>query len=218
MANESMGLIGRKLGMTQIYDNEGNVLPCTVVEVGPNRVLQIKSTAGKDGYDALQLGWGTQKASRLSKALNGHLARSGGETPRWIAELRVSGATAGGFTVGQSIGAADVFTVGGLVDVTGTSKGRGFAGVMKRHHFRGFIRTHGTHEYFRHGGSVGTRLTPGMTLKGKKMGGRMGGEQVTTQNLRVVKVDAERNLVFVNGAVPGPKGGFVKVRKAIKAK
>ncbi len=216
MANLQIGLLGRKLGMTQIYEADGTVVPVTLVEVGPCRVLQVKSDTGKDGYNAIQLAWGTQKASRISKALTGHLARSSSEAPRWIAEIRVSAEAAASYTVGQTIGAADVFAVGGLVDVIGTSKGRGFTGVMKRHHFRGFIRTHGSHEYFRHGGSIGTRLTPGMTLKGKKMGGQSGNVQVTVQNIRVAKVDAERNVVFIHGSVPGPKGGLIKLRKSVK--
>jgi large subunit ribosomal protein L3 len=218
MANSQLGLIGRKLGMTQLFNADGTVTPVTVVEVGPNRVLQVKSTTGKDGYNAIQLGWGPQKASRISQPEAGHLAKTSSDAVRWIAEIRVSAEALAGITPGQTLGAADVFTEGALADVTGTSKGRGFGGVMKSHHFKGFIRTHGSHEYFRHGGSIGTRLTPGMTLKGKKMPGHLGAEQVTTQNIRIARVDAARNLVFLAGAVPGPKGGFIKLRKAVKAK
>ncbi|MCB9663363.1 MAG: 50S ribosomal protein L3 [Alphaproteobacteria bacterium] len=217
MANSQMGLLGTKLGMTQLFQEDGNVLPVTVLQVGPCRVLQVKSTEGSDGYDALQLGFGTQKAHRVSKAFTAHAKKTGESLPRWVSEVRVTADVASQYQPGQEVGAADVFETGTKVDVTGVSKGRGFAGVMKRYNFKGFIRTHGTHEFFRHGGSIGTRLTPGMVLKGKKMPGRMGGEQVTVQNLDVVKVDAERGLVFVRGGVPGPKGAFVKVRKAVKA-
>jgi len=167
MANKSTGLLGKKLGMTQIFDEKGDIVPVTVIDASGNGVSAVKSAAGPDGYTAVQLSKGERRESRV---------------------------------------------------VIGTSKGRGFAGVMKRHHFKGFIQTHGTHEYFRHGGSIGTRLTPGMTLKGKKMPGHMGAEQVTVQNLRVAKVDADNGLVFVHGGVPGPDGGDVIVRKAVKKK
>ncbi|HMV68855.1 MAG TPA: 50S ribosomal protein L3 [Myxococcota bacterium] len=216
MANQQPGLLGQKLGMTQLFESDGAVVPVTVVQVGPCRVLQVKTADSRDGYNALQLGWGTQKPERLRKPLLGHYAKSGEGAPRWAAEIRVTADEAARYTAGQTVSAADLFESGGHVDVTGTSKGRGFAGVMKRHNFRGFIRTHGSHEYFRHGGSIGTRLTPGMTLKGKRMPGHMGAEQVTVQNLRVVRVDAERGLLFLNGSVPGPKGGLIKVRKAVK--
>lgn len=217
MANSEMGLLATKLGMTQLYAEDGTVVPVTVLQAGPCQVLQVKTTDGKDGYDALQLGYGEQKASRLSKAFQGHAKQAGAETlPRHVAEIRVTPELASSHEAGQTVGAADVFSEGDFADVTGISKGRGFAGVMKRHNFRGFIRSHGTHEFFRHGGSIGTRLTPGHVLKGKKMPGRMGGKQVTVQNLKVAKVDAERNLVFVRGGVPGPNGGVIKVRKAVK--
>lgn len=217
MANSQMGLIGRKLGMTQLFEADGTVVPVTVVEVGPNRVLQVKTTESKDGYDAIQLGYGEQKAQRIGKALTGHFAKSGEGIPLHVAEIRLTAEAVAGFTAGQTIGAGDVFAAGQTVDITGTSKGRGFTGVMKRHNFAGFERSHGVHEYFRHGGSIGTRLTPGMTLKGKKMPGHYGSEQVTLQNIFVARVDAERNLLFLRGSVPGPKGGIIKVRKAVKA-
>ncbi len=219
MANESMGLLGRKLGMTQLFEEDGTVLPVTVVEAGPCTVLQVKTADGKDGYNALQLSFGSQKAHRLTKADLGHLKASGQDSspPSRIAEIRVGTDNLTGVEVGAKLSVEDVFTAGELVDVTGVSKGRGFAGVMKRYNFKGFIRTHGTHEFFRHGGSIGTRLTPGHVLKGKKMPGHMGSEQVTVQNLRVAKVDTERNLVFVQGGVPGPTGAMVVIRKAVKA-
>lgn len=216
--NESMGLLGRKLGMTQFFRDDGEVLACTVIEVGPCTVLQVKTDETKDGYNALQLGYGTQKASRVTKAETGHLAKSGTETPpSHVKEIRVSKDVAGKHEVGATVAVADVFEEGKTVDVTGQSKGRGFAGVMKRHNFAGFERSHGVHEFFRHGGSIGTRLTPGHVLKGKKMPGHMGAEQVTVQNLEVARVDAERNLLFVRGGVPGPKGAVVVVRNAVKA-
>lgn len=216
MANSQMGLIGRKIGMTQLFEESGVVVPCTVLEAGPNRVLQVKTDDTADGYNALQLGFGSQKDSRLTKAQRGHYAKTESASPRFVSEVRISREEAASFTPGQDLGAADVFKPGDIVDVIGTSKGKGFAGVMKKHNMAGFIRSHGTHEFFRHGGSIGCRLTPGHVALGTKMPGRMGGVQVTVQNLTVYRVDAERNLVFVQGGVPGPKGGFVKVRKAVK--
>jgi large subunit ribosomal protein L3 len=216
MANESMGLLGRKIGMTQLFEEDGNVIPCTVVEAGPCPVLQVKTSDTRDGYNAIQLGFGSQKSHRITKAQAGHYAKTEAGPPRWVREIRVSDSEAAGVTAGQTLTVADVFEVGKYVDVTGRSKGAGFAGVMKRYNFAGFIRTHGTHEFFRHGGSIGTRLTPGHVLKGKKMPGQMGNEMVTVQNLEVVRVDTERNLVFIRGAILGAKGGFVKVRRAVK--
>lgn len=216
--NESMGLVGRKLGMTQFFRDNGEVLACTVIELGPCTVLQVKTDETKDGYNALQLGFGTQKASRVNKPETGHLTKSGGPTPpSHVKEVRVSKDVVGQHEVGSTIAVADVFEEGKTVDVTGQSKGRGFAGVMKRHNFAGFERSHGVHEFFRHGGSIGTRLTPGHVLKGKKMPGHMGAEQVTIQNLEVARVDTERNLLFVRGGVPGPNGAVVVVRHAVKA-
>ena len=216
MANQQPGLLGQKLGMTQLFESDGAVVPVTVVQVGPCRVLQVKTADSRDGYNALQLGWGTQKPERLRKPLLGHYAKSGEGAPRWAAEIRVTADEAARYTAGQTVSAADLFESGGHVDVTGTSKGRGFAGVMKRHHFRGFIRTHGTHEYFRHGGSIGTNMTPGRTLPGLKMGGQYGNETVTAHNLKVAKILPEDNLVLIEGAVPGPKNGIVFVRGAVK--
>lgn len=218
MANSMMGLLGTKIGMTQLYEEDGTLVPVTVVLVGPNRVLQVKTDETRDGYNAVQLGFGNQKAQRLNKPQLAHLAKSGNAEapPRYVRELRVTKEQATSLEAGQTLGAADVFAEGDVVDATGISKGKGFAGVMKRHNFAGFIRSHGTHEFFRHGGSIGTRLTPGHVMKGKKMPGRMGGRQVTVQNLKVARVDAERNLVFLAGGVPGPQGAFVKVRKAVK--
>ncbi len=215
MANSELGLLGRKLGMTQLFDDDGTIVPVTVVEAGPCTVVQVK-TVDSDGYDAIQLGFGSQKEHRVSKAQLGHYGKSESSPAAWVGEIRVRSDEVAKLDAGDTLGAADVFTEGTYVDVTGTSKGRGFSGVMRRHNFAGFERTHGTHEFFRHGGSIGTRLTPGHVLKGKKMPGHMGSEQVTVQNLRVARVDAERSLVFVRGAIPGPKGGYVKVRRSVK--
>ena len=215
MANSKMGLLGIKLGMTQIYVDD-NVVPCTIVQLGPCRVLQAKTAEGKDGYNALQLGFGSQKEQRITKAQKGHFAKTSSSVARWVSEIRVTAADLEKYAPGTDIVVTDVFAAGDVADIIGTSKGRGFAGVMKRHHFKGFIRSHGSHEYFRHGGSIGTRLTPGMTLKGKKMPGRLGGAQITVQNIDVVRVEAERGLIFLRGGAPGPKGGRVKIRLAVK--
>lgn len=216
MANQQMGLIGRKLGMTQIYEDDGTVHPVTVIETGPCTVLQVKTEGTRDGYNALQLGFDSTKEARLTKAQRGHNAKANAGNVRHVREIRVDKAQAAGTTAGSVLKADEVFKTGDYVDVTGVSKGRGFAGVMKRHGFAGFERTHGTHEFFRHGGSIGTRLTPGHVFKGKKMPGHMGAERVTVQSLRVVRIDKERGLVFVRGGVPGPNGAVVTVRLAVK--
>lgn len=217
MSNQTMGLIGRKLGMTQIFDDAGNVSGVTVIEVGPNTILQVKTGDTKDGYAALQLGFAAKKPQRATKAELGHVKAAGVEGAfKVVREVRVAADAIGAHAKGGTIGVGDVFAANTKVDVSGISKGRGFAGVMKRHNFSGFKRTHGAHEYFRHGGSIGTRLTPGMTLKGVKMPGHMGAAKVTVQNLRVVRIDAERNLLFVRGGVPGPDGAYVLVRQAVK--
>lgn len=219
MSHPRIGLIGRKLGMTQVFDDNGTVAGVTVLEVGPNTVLQVKTAGTKDGYAALQLGFAAKKAARATKAALGHVKAAGleeGAAFKIIREIRVTEDEAGKHAKGAQLRAADLFVVNTKVDVQGTSKGRGFSGVMKRHNFSGFKRSHGAHEYFRHGGSIGTRLTPGMTLKGVKMPGQMGNATVTVQNLRVVRVDADRNLVFVKGGVPGADGSFVILRQAAK--
>lgn len=213
--NESMGLIGRKLGMIQLFAADGAVIPCSVVEAGPNVILQIKA-GGADGYAALQVGFGKKKERLANKPESGHAKAADTAVPQHVREIRVDAAAAAKYTRGQALGVADVFALGELVDVAGDTRGRGFAGVMKKHHMSGFKRSHGVHEYFRHGGSVGTRLTPGMTLAGKKMPARMGGVQRTIQNLEIVKVDVERNLLFLRGAVPGAPGTLLTVRHRVK--
>jgi len=215
MANEMMGLMGRKVGMTQFFRDDGEVVAVTVIETGPCTVLQVKTEDGSDGYNAIQIGFGDQKEQRINKPQLGHFKKAGASVKRFVKEIRLSKDEAAAFTPGQEL-KADVFETGTRVDVTGTSKGKGFAGVMKRHNFAGFIRTHGTHEFFRHGGSIGTRLTPGFVFKGKKMPGHMGSEKVTMQNLQVERVDADRNFIMVRGGVPGANGSLVVVRKAVK--
>ena len=219
MANQTMGLIGRKLGMTQLFREDGDVVPVTVIETGPCVVTQVKTESSRDKYTAIQLAFGELKASRANKATLGHFKKAGLDAPRReLREFRVDAETAGAHPVGAVVTAPEMFKEGDLVDVCGTSKGRGFAGVMKRHNFAGFERSHGAHEYFRHGGSIGTRLTPGMTVAGMPMGGHMGSARVTVQNLVVARVDAERNLVFVHGGVPGANGCIVTVRKAVRTR
>jgi large subunit ribosomal protein L3 len=219
MANESKGLLARKLGMTQIFEDDGTLHAVTVLEAGPNTVLQLKTEDMKDGYNAVQLGFASKKPSRLTKADTGHLAKSNSAEapPKFVKEIRLSKADVSALELGQKLTVTDIFEDGAKVDVIGTSKGKGFGGVMKRWNMKGFIRSHGTHEFFRHGGSIGTRLTPGMVLSGKKMPGQMGNEQKTVQNLRIVRIDAERNLLYLKGGVPGPNGSFLTVRMAVKA-
>jgi len=216
--NSEMGLLGRKLGMTQLFDESGAVLPVTVVQAGPCTVVSIKTEEGKDGYNAIQLAFDTKKANRTNKADAGQFKGAGLDAaPKFVQEIRVTKKDAANLDTGTVLSVADVFTEGQRVDVTGVSKGKGFQGVMKRYNFAGFERSHGVHEFFRHGGSIGTRLTPGHVLKGKKMPGQMGNERVTVQSLTVARVDAEKNLVFLLGGVPGAKGALVTVRNAVKA-
>jgi large subunit ribosomal protein L3 len=203
------GMVGRKLGMTQIFDEKGVAVPVTVVECGPNVVTQIR-TVEKDGYEAVQLGFGISK--RLNRPEQGHRKASGYMSD----SLReVTASTLDGIEVGQ-VYKADTFANGELVDVIGTSKGRGFQGGMKRHGFHGGPKTHGQSDRWRAPGSIGSSATPGRVMKGIKMAGHMGHERVTVQNLEVVRVDLERNLLLVKGSVPGPNKGLVIVRKAIK--
>jgi large subunit ribosomal protein L3 len=198
--------------MTQIFEESGDIVPVTVIETGDNFVVQVKSADGPDGYDAVQLGIDEQKPSRLTKPEVGHYKKAGLEPCRFLAEIRVAGEDLAKYPAGGVVKAGDVFKVGDRVDVTGTSKGRGFAGVMKRYSFKGFERSHGTHEFFRHGGSIGTRLTPGHVIKGKRMGGHMGDARTTVQNLEIARIDAEKGLLYVTGGIPGARGGLVVVR------
>ena len=207
------GLIGKKIGMTQVFGADGNVLPVTVIQTGPCVVVQKRET-GRDGYNALQLGFGSRKSQRVNKPEQGHMVKAGKGAFQLLREFRSE--DVGQYEVGQEIKVADLFKVGDRVDVSGTSKGRGFTGVIKRWGFAGFPGSHGTHEYFRHGGSIGNRSYPGRVFKGKKMAGQWGNERISVQNLEVIGVRAEDNLLLVKGAVPGAKRGFVFIRRAIK--
>ncbi len=209
------GLIGTKLGMTQLFDEEGQVVPVTAVKAGPCTVVQLRSR-DRDGYEAVQVGFGSRRENTVSKAFRGHCKAAGDVTFRMLAEFRTTNASE--FSVGQEIKITDIFRAGDVVDVTGTTKGRGFAGVMKRHGFGGQSATHGTHESFRGAGSVGACAYPGRVFKGKKMPGHMGVRRRTTQNLVVVKVDENESVLFVRGAVPGGKNGEILVKKAVKVK
>jgi large subunit ribosomal protein L3 len=204
------GIIGRKIGMTQMFTGEGSVVPVTVIQAGPCTVVQAKTPA-RDGYAAVQLGFAAQKPTRVSKAAQGHVARSKQGPFRVLREFGVAADAA--LEVGQSVRVGDVFQSGDAIDVTGVSKGRGTAGVIKRHKFSGFPGSHGTHEYFRHGGSIGNRSYPGRVFKGKRMAGRLGNEKVTVSNLQVIEVRAEQDLLLVRGAVPGARGGTLLIRK-----
>lgn len=207
------GLIGKKIGTTHLFASDGTVVPVTVIQTGPCFVVQ-KKEAQRDGYDAVQLGFGVKKAQRVNKALQGHLRRAGKGAFEVLREFRSEDVSK--FEVGQEIKVAEVFKVGDRIDVTGTSKGRGFTGVIKRWGFGGFPASHGTHEYFRHGGSIGNRSFPGRVFKGKRMAGQWGNERVSVQNLEVVDVRGEDHLLLVKGSVPGPKRGVVLVRRAVK--
>lgn len=207
-------MLGKKLGMMQMFSEDGNVIPITVVQIGPCPVLQ-KKTLERDGYQALQLGFEeVKKAKRVNKPLTGHFAKTATPPVRYLREMRVS--DAGQYEEGQVIRADEVFHPGDFVDVTGVSKGKGFAGVMKRHGFSGMPGSHGTHETFRGPGSIGTSADPARVFKGKKLPGRMGGERVTTQNLRVVQLLGPQNLMLIRGAVPGARGGLLIIRKSVK--
>jgi len=207
------GILGRKLGMTQIFDASNRVVPVTVIEAGPCRVVQIR-TPERDGYSAVQLAFGDTKQSRLTKAQLGHLKAADAPPQRYLAELRVDDTSV--FELGQVI-KADVFAAGERVDVTGISKGRGFSGVMKRHNFAGQGAAHGNHKKHRAPGAIGACATPARVFKGVRMAGQYGSARITTLNLEVVEGDAERNLLLVKGSVPGAANGLVFVRNAVKA-
>ncbi len=207
------GILGRKLGMTQVFDESNRIIPVTVIEAGPCRVVQLR-TPERDGYAAVQLAFGETKAARLTRPELGHLKAADAPPSKFLAELRVDDLS--GFELGQVI-KADVFAAGERIDVTGISKGKGFAGVMKRHNFSGQGASHGNHKSHRVPGAIGACATPARVFKGMKMAGQMGNERSTTLNLEVVEGDAERNLLLVRGAIPGPAGGLVFVRNAVKA-
>lgn len=209
----SKGILGRKLGMTQIFTEEGKVVPVTVVESGKTVVVQSK-TVENDGYNAVQLGFGTVKDKKVTKPMKGHFTKAGVTPVKFIREMRLPSAPE--YNQGDVIG-VDVFSAGELIDVTGTAKGKGFAGGIKRHNFRRGPMGHGSKSH-REPGSIGPRMSGGggKVFKGKKLPGQMGGQKVTIQRLSVVRVDAERNLILIKGAIPGPKGSFVVIKNTVK--
>jgi large subunit ribosomal protein L3 len=205
-------ILGRKLGMTQIFDHQGNAIPVTIIQAGPCRVLQVKTT-GTDGYNAVQLGFLDKKEKRTTQPLKGHFKKAGSLPQRHVRETRVEDPSL--FSVGQVI-TCGLFFKGDFVDITGTSKGKGFAGVMKRHNFKGFLSTHGTHESRRGPGSVGQAADPAKTFKGIKMAGQLGVDTVTVQNVLVVDNREGQNLLLVRGPVPGGKNGLLLIRHSTK--
>jgi large subunit ribosomal protein L3 len=212
MAVVTKGILGRKLGMTQIFDDAARAIPVTAIEAGPCRIAQVR-TPERDGYSAIQLAFGEVREGKLNKPRLGHLQKSGAGLMRHLVELRIADASQ--WQVGQEL-KADVFAAGEKADVIGTSKGKGFAGVMKRHGFHGKPASHGTERKHRSPGSIGAGTTPHHVFKGQKMAGRMGHERVTILNLEVVRVDPDRNLILVKGAVPGPDGGLVIIRSSVR--
>jgi large subunit ribosomal protein L3 len=210
----TLGLVGRKVGMTRIFTDEGDSLPVTVLDVSDNRITHIKSQA-TDGYNAVQLTFGKRRASRVTKALAGHLAKAGAEAGHACSEFRVNEADLGNFKLGAKIG-ADVFQVGQLVDVTGVSKGKGFAGVIKRHNFSSNRASHGNSVSHNKPGSTGQAQDPGRIFPGKRMAGHLGDKKATVQRLEIVRVDAERQLILVKGAVPGSAGRDVLLHPTTK--
>ena len=205
------GMLGRKIGMTSVFDDQGDNIPCTVIEAGPNVVTQVKRADGQDGYDAVQLGFADKKEKRTTKALRGHFEAAGTTPKKKIREFDWSGDEV---DLGDEIRVDDVFEEGELIDVAGTSKGKGFQGVVRRHGFRGVNdRTHGQHNRERAPGSIGQSSDPSRVYKGMRMGGQMGHARVKVKNLEVVRILPEHNLLLVRGAIPGPKNGFVELFK-----
>ena len=210
--HNTKGLLGTKLGMTQLWDEHNRIVPVTVVAAGTNVVTQVR-TPEKDGYNAIQLGYGEIDGRKVTKPAGGHFDKAGVTPRRHLAEIRT--ADAASYEIGQEL-SPELFSAGDDVDVTGTSKGKGFAGVMKRHGFHGVGASHGAHKNHRKPGSIGACATPGRVFKGTRMSGRMGSDTVTTQNISVHSVDAEKGLILLKGAVPGPKGGVLVIRSAVK--
>jgi large subunit ribosomal protein L3 len=215
--NMQPGVYGRKLGCTQIFEEDGSVKRVTVIEAGPVVVVG-KRTPEKDGYTALVLGFEERKEKHTAKPLAGYFKKANVTPKRLVKELRCEADFAAKFEVGATMKLDEIFQPGQLVDTRGTTRGRGFTGVMRRWNFAGNVQTHGTHEYRRHGGSIGTNMTPGRTLPNLKMGGQYGNETMSVLNLRVARVDAEKHLLMVEGGVPGSRNGIVLVRTAVKAK
>ena len=211
----TMGLVGQKIGMTRIFDEDGNASAVTVIEVKPNLISQIK-TRETDGYDAVQVSVGERKASRTSKPLAGHFAKANVQAGLLTKEFRLDSEEIANYEVGGAV-EVNLFEQGQKVDVRARSIGKGFAGTIKRHNFRGQRKTHGNSLSHRVPGSIGQNQTPGRVFKGKKMSGQMGNKMCSVQNLEIARVDAERNLILIKGAVPGAKGGFVMIRPSVKA-
>jgi large subunit ribosomal protein L3 len=207
-------ILGTKLGMTQVFDEDARAIPVTVIKAGPCHVVQVKSDAS-DGYSAIQIAFGEIKPGQVNKPVAGHYAKAGVAPARHLVEIRVEDASA--YKVGQEIKISEILEKGQKADVSGVSKGKGFSGVMKRHNFAGQQASHGNHKKHRAPGSIGACATPARVFKGMRMAGRMGGERVTTLNLEVVGVDAERDLLLLGGSVPGPNGSVVLIREAVKA-
>jgi large subunit ribosomal protein L3 len=212
MSKQMKGILGEKLGMTQVWDENNRVVPVTVVKAGPCVVTQVK-TPEQDGYSSVQIAFGAIDPRKVNKPAQGHFAKAGVTPRRHLVELRTSDASE--YTLGQELG-VDTFEAGQVVDVVGTTKGKGYAGVMKRHGFAGVSASHGAHRNHRKPGSIGACATPGRVFKGVRMAGRMGVARQTTQNLEIHAIDAENGLILIKGAVPGPKGGLVLVRTAAK--
>jgi len=212
----AIGIVGRKCGMTRIFTEDGASVPVTVIEATPNRVTQVKSV-DRDGYSAIQVTAGTRRPSRVNKAAAGHFAKAGVEAGRGLWEFRLADGQGTDLQAGAEL-KVDMFEAGQKVDVTGITKGKGFAGTIKRHHFNSQDATHGNSVSHRVPGSIGQRQTPGRVFKGKRMSGHLGDEQRTTQNLQIVRVDVERNLLLIRGAVPGSTGGDVIVRPSVKTR
>jgi large subunit ribosomal protein L3 len=208
-----IGLLGKKIGMTQVFADDGESIPVTVIQTGPNFVVGTR-TPERDGYSALVLGFDEKPVRLANKAEVGALKDTGLKPQRFIRELRLPAEEVAKYTVGQVLGPKDVFAESAPIDVEGSSKGKGYQGVIKKHHMKGMTRAHGTHEYFRHGGSIGCRLTPQRVHKGKRMAGQMGNEKVTIQNLQLFRILPEENVILVRGAVPGANNEYVVVTNA----
>ena len=215
--NTKPGIIGKKLGMTQIYKEDGTVQRVTVVDVSSLQVVG-KRTKEKDGYTAIVFGMNDAKEKHLAKAQVGAFKKANVTAKRTVRELRCDEAFASKFEVGANVNLSDIFEPGQTVDAQGTTRGRGFSGVVRRWSFAGFVATHGTHEYRRHGGSIGTNMTPGRTLPNLKMPGQYGNETVSVLNLKVARIDAEKNLLMIEGGIPGPRNAIVLVRQGVKTR
>ena len=214
--NQNPGIFGKKLGTTQIFDERGEVLRCTIVQAGS--IVIGKRTVEKDGYSALILGLGERKEKHTKKPVAGQYKKSGQTPKRDVREMRVSPEHAATFEIGQKVGVDQIFEVGQYVDAQSKTRGRGFSGVFRRWHMAGSVQTHGSHEYFRHGGSIGTNLTPGRTLPGLKMPGHLGNSLLTVQNLKVARLMPEDDVILVEGGIPGSKNSLVVLRGAVKKK